>query len=134
MREGSFARREDRVKGASVSWFPALVASSGGGEVDEGTEYEGTARITLRAVVIGLLTPAVATVIAYPVAPTEPAISIAVFMLAVVIAAVAGGLWGGLIAAIIASTVRPLVVAEPQLSFRLDEIEDVAVTITRERG
>ena len=112
-----------------MSWFPALVASFGGGEVDEGTEYEGTARITLRAVVIGLLTPAVATVIAYPVAPTRPAISIAVFMLAVVIAAVAGGLWGGLIAAIIASTVRPLVVAEPQLSFRLDDVEDIATGV-----
>jgi two-component system, OmpR family, sensor histidine kinase KdpD len=97
--------------------------------VDEGTDYEGTARITLRAVVIGLLTPAVATVIAYPVAPTRPAISIAVFMLAVVIAAVAGGLWGGLIAAIIASTVRPLVVAEPQLSFRLDDVEDIATGV-----
>jgi K+-sensing histidine kinase KdpD len=97
--------------------------------VDEGTEYEGTARVTLRAVVIGLLTPAVATVIAYPVAPTRPAISIAVFMLAVVIAAVAGGLWGGLIAAIIASTVRPLVVSEPQLSFRLDDVEDIATAV-----
>jgi two-component system sensor histidine kinase KdpD len=112
-----------------VSWFPALVASFGGGEVDEGTEYEGTARITLRAVVIGLLTPAVATVIAYPVAPTRPAISIAVFMLAVVIAAVAGGLWGGLIAAIIASTARPLVVAETQLVFRLDDVEDIATGV-----
>ncbi|HEX5937679.1 MAG TPA: ATP-binding protein [Actinomycetota bacterium] len=97
--------------------------------MDEGIDYEGTARITLRAVVIGLLTPAVATVIAYPVAPTRPAISIAVFLLAVVIAAVAGGLWGGLIAAIIASTVRPLVVAEPQLSFRLDDVEDIATGV-----
>ena len=97
--------------------------------MSEEPEFEGTARITVRAVVIGLLTPAVATVIAFPVAPTRPEISIAVFMLAVVIAAVAGGLWGGLIAAIIASTVRPLVVAEPQLTFRLNDVEDIATGV-----
>ena len=40
---------------------------------------------------IGLVTPAIATAIAFPVAPARPEISIALFMLAVVIAAVAGG-------------------------------------------
>ena len=42
------------------------------------------------------------------------------------IAAVAGGLWGGLIAGILASTLRPLVVEDPQLTFRFDDVEDVA--------
>ncbi|MBA3362998.1 MAG: DUF4118 domain-containing protein, partial [Actinobacteria bacterium] len=92
-------------------------------------EYEGTADITVRGVVIGLLTPAIATVVAYPIAPTRPEISIAVFMLAVVIAAVAGGLWSGLIAGILASTLRPLVVEDPQLTFRFDDVEDVATGV-----
>ncbi|HWL91180.1 MAG TPA: ATP-binding protein [Actinomycetota bacterium] len=92
-------------------------------------EYEGTANITARGVVIGLLTPAIATVVAFPIAPTRPEISIAVFMLAVVIAAVAGGLWSGLIAGILASTIRPLVVESPQLTFRFDDVEDVATGV-----
>jgi two-component system sensor histidine kinase KdpD len=95
----------------------------------EDEETEGTARITARAVVIGLLAPAIATIVAYPIAPTRPEISIAVFLLAVVIAAVAGGLWGGLIAGILASTFRPLVVGTPQLTFRFDTVEDVAVAV-----
>jgi len=97
--------------------------------VSQEPEYEGTANITARGVVIGLLTPAIATVVAYPIAPTRPEISIAVFMLAVVIAAVAGGLWSGLIAGILASTIRPLVVEDPQLTFRFDDVEDVATGV-----
>ena len=97
--------------------------------VSEEQEFEGTANITARGVVIGLLTPAIATVVAYPIAPTRPEISIAVFMLAVVIAAVAGGLWSGLIAGILASTLRPLVVESPQLTFRFDDVEDVATGV-----
>lgn len=97
--------------------------------VSQEPEYEGTADITVRGVVIGLLTPAIATVVAYPIAPTRPEISIAVFMLAVVIAAVAGGLWSGLIAGILASTLRPLVVEDPQLTFRFDDVEDVATGV-----
>jgi two-component system sensor histidine kinase KdpD len=92
-------------------------------------EYEGTADITARGVIIGLLTPAIATVVAYPIAKTRPEISIAVFMLAVVIAAVAGGLWSGLIAGILASTLRPLVVEDPQLTFRFDDVDDVATAV-----
>ncbi|HUF59734.1 MAG TPA: ATP-binding protein [Actinomycetota bacterium] len=92
-------------------------------------EHEGTANITARGVLIGLLTPAIATVVAYPIAPTRPEIPIAVFMLAVVIAAVAGGLWSGLIAGILASTLRPLVVEDPQLTFRFDDVEDVATGV-----
>jgi two-component system sensor histidine kinase KdpD len=97
--------------------------------VSQEPEYEGTANITARGVLIGLLTPAIATVVAYPIAPTRPEISIAVFMLAVVIAAVAGGLWSGLIAGILASTLRPLVVEDPQLTFRFDDVEDVATGV-----
>jgi two-component system, OmpR family, sensor histidine kinase KdpD len=97
--------------------------------VSQEPEHEGTANITARGVVIGLLTPAIATVVAYPIAPTRPEISIAVFMLAVVIAAVAGGLWSGLIAGILASTLRPLVVEDPQLTFRFDDVEDVATGV-----
>jgi two-component system sensor histidine kinase KdpD len=92
-------------------------------------ELEGTARFSGRALVIGLFAPAIATVVAFPVAPTRPEISIAVFMLAVVIAAVAGGLWSGLVAAILASTIRPLVVEAPQLNFRFDDIEDAATGV-----
>jgi two-component system sensor histidine kinase KdpD len=92
-------------------------------------EAEGIAKLTIRAIVIALLTPAVATVVAYPVAPTRPEISIAVYMLAVVIAAVAGGLWSGLVAGILASTIRPLVVGDPQLTFRFDTVEDVATGV-----
>ena len=97
--------------------------------VSQEPEYEGTANITARGVLIGLLTPAIGTVVAYPIAPTRPEISIAVFMLAVVIAAVAGGLWSGLIAGILASTLRPLVVEDPQLTFRFDDVEDVATGV-----
>ncbi len=97
--------------------------------VSQEPEAEGTASITARGVVIGLLTPAIATIVAYPIAPTRPEISIAVFMLAVVIAAVAGGLWSGLIAGILASTLRPLVVEDPQLTFRFDDVEDVATGV-----
>lgn len=97
--------------------------------VNEGSESEGIARLTLRGVVIGLVTPGIATVVAFPVAPASPEISIAFFMLAVVIAAVAGGLWGGLIAGILASTIRPLVVESPQLTFRFDTVEDVATGV-----
>jgi two-component system sensor histidine kinase KdpD len=97
--------------------------------VSQEPEYEGTANITARGVLIGLLTPAIATVVAYPIAPTRPEISIAVFMLAVVIAAVAGGLWSGLIAGILASTLRPLVVEDPQLTFRFHDVEDVATGV-----
>ena len=92
-------------------------------------QLEGIARLTLRGIVIGLLTPAVATVVTYPVAPTRPEISIALFMLAVVIAAVAGGLGSGLIAGILGSTIRPLVVDDPQLTFRFDTVEDVATGV-----
>jgi two-component system, OmpR family, sensor histidine kinase KdpD len=92
-------------------------------------ELEGPGRFTGRALVIGLFTPAIATVVAFPIAPTRPEISIAVFMLAVVIAAVAGGLWSGLVAAILASTLRPLVVEAPQLTFRFDDVEDAATGI-----
>jgi two-component system sensor histidine kinase KdpD len=97
--------------------------------VSQEPEYEGTANITTRGVAIGLLTPAIATVVAYPIAPTRPEISIAVFMLGVVIAAVAGGLWSGLIAGILASTLRPLVVENPQLTFRFHDVEDVATGV-----
>lgn len=97
--------------------------------VSEEQDPEGTARPTLRNASIGLVAPAIATLIAFPVAPARPEISIALFMLAVVIAAVAGGLWGGLIAGILASTIRPLVVEEPQLTFRLNDIEDVATGV-----
>jgi two-component system, OmpR family, sensor histidine kinase KdpD len=92
-------------------------------------EADGMARFTGRALAIGLVTPAVATVVAFPIAPSRPEISIALFMLAVVIAAVAGGLWGGLIAALLASTVRPLVVEAPQLTFRFDGVEDAATGV-----
>ncbi|HET9671345.1 MAG TPA: ATP-binding protein [Actinomycetota bacterium] len=92
-------------------------------------ELEGTARFSGRALVIGLFAPTIATVVAFPVAPNRPEISIAVFLLAVVIAAVAGGLWGGLIAALLASTIRPLVVEAPQLNFRFDDIEDAATGV-----
>jgi two-component system, OmpR family, sensor histidine kinase KdpD len=92
-------------------------------------DAEGMARFTGRALAIGVLTPAVATVVAFPIAPRRPEISIALFMLAVVIAAVAGGLWGGLIAALLASTVRPLVVEAPQLTFRFDGVEDAATGV-----
>jgi len=97
--------------------------------VSEERESEGTARLTLRGVVIGLVTPAIATAIAFPVAPARPEITIALFMLAVVIAAVAGGLWAGLIAGILASTLRPLVVEDPQLTFRFNDVEDVATGV-----
>lgn len=97
--------------------------------VSEEQDSEGTARITLRGVLIGLLTPAIATAVAFPVAPSRPEISIALFLLAVVIAAVAGGLWAGLVAGILASTIRPLVVEDPQLTFRLDDVQDVATGV-----
>jgi two-component system sensor histidine kinase KdpD len=71
----------------------------------------------------------VATVVAYPIAPTRPEISIAIFMLGVVIAAVAGGLWSGLIAGILASTLRPIVLEAPNLRFAFDDVEDVATGI-----
>src|ERR671910_511259 len=66
-------------------------------------DLEGPGRFTGRGLVIGLFTPA--------------------------IAAVAGGLWSGLIAAILASTIRPLVVEYPQLTFRFDDVEDAATGI-----
>jgi two-component system, OmpR family, sensor histidine kinase KdpD len=97
--------------------------------VSEEHEAEGTAKLTLRGTVIGLITPAIATAIAFPLAPARPEISIALFMLAVVIAAVAGGLGAGLIAGILASTIRPLVVEDPQLTFRFDDVEDVATGV-----
>jgi two-component system, OmpR family, sensor histidine kinase KdpD len=97
--------------------------------VSEDREAEVSAKVTVRGIVIGLLSPAIATVVAYPIAPSRPEISIAVFMLAVVIAAVAGGLWSGLIAGILASTIRPLVVVDPQLNFRLDSVEDIATGV-----
>jgi two-component system sensor histidine kinase KdpD len=97
--------------------------------VSEEHEAEGTAKFTLRGTVIGLITPAIATAIAFPLAPARPEISIDLFMLAVVIAAVAGGLGAGLIAGILASTIRPLVVEDPQLTFRFDDVEDVATGV-----
>jgi two-component system, OmpR family, sensor histidine kinase KdpD len=97
--------------------------------VSEEQDSEVTSRLSLRSVLIGFVTPAIATAIAFPVAPARPEISIALFMLAVVIAAVAGGLWGGLIAGILASTIRPLVVQAPQLTFRFEDVEDVATGI-----
>lgn len=92
-------------------------------------EDEGTIRFTVRGVVVGLFAPTIATIVAYPIAPSHPEISIALFILAVVIAAVAGGLWGGLIAGVLASTIRPLVVENPQLTFRFDDIEDAATGV-----
>jgi len=92
-------------------------------------DLEGPGRFTGRGLMIGLFTPAIATVVAFPIASTRPEISIAVFMLAVVIAAVAGGLWSGLIAALLASTIRPLVVEYPQLTFRFDDVEDAATGV-----
>src|SRR6266511_4893294 len=117
MREGSMLRREDHVKAASVI------------AVSDDPESQGTIRVTLRGVVIALLAPGIATIVAIPVAPTRPEISIAVFMPAVVIAAVAGGLWSGVIAGLLASTIRPLVVEAPRLTFRFDSVEDVATGV-----
>jgi two-component system sensor histidine kinase KdpD len=117
MREGWFPRREDAVKGAYRE------------RVSTEPEVEGGAAFTGKALVIGILAPVIATVVAYPIAPSRPEISIAVFMLAVVIAAVAGGLWSGLVAALLASTIRPLVVEAPQLTFRMNDIEDAATGI-----
>src|SRR5918994_5194926 len=117
MREGCRPGREDAVKGAYRE------------HVIREPDLEGPGRFTGRGLVIGLFTPAIATVVAFPIASTRPEISIAVFMLAVVIAAVAGGLWSGLIAAILASTIRPLVVEYPQLTFRFDDVEDVATGV-----
>jgi two-component system sensor histidine kinase KdpD len=97
--------------------------------VSEEREAEVSAKVTVRGIVIGLLAPAIATVVAYPIAPSRPEISIAVFMLAVVIAAVAGGLWSGLVAGILASTIRPLVVEDPQLAFRFNSVEDIATGV-----
>ena len=97
--------------------------------VSEEREAEVSAKVTVRGIVIGVLAPAIATVVAFPIAPSRPEISIAVFMLAVVIAAVAGGLWSGLIAGILASTIRPLVVVDPQFAFRLDSVEDIATGV-----
>lgn len=97
--------------------------------VSEEREAEVSAKVTVRGIVIGLLAPAIATVVAFPIAPSRPEISIAVFMLAVVIAAVAGGLWSGLVAGILASTIRPLVVQDPQFAFRLNSVEDIATGV-----
>jgi hypothetical protein len=117
MREGCRPGREDAVKGAYRE------------HVIREPDLEGPGRFTGRGLVIGLFTPAIATVVAFPIASTRPEISIAVFMLAVVIAAVAGGLWSGLIAALLASTIRPLVVEYPQLTFRFDDVEDAATGV-----
>ena len=97
--------------------------------VREEHEAEVGAKVTVRGIVIGVLAPAIATVVASPIAPERPEISIAVFMLAVVIAAVAGGLWSGLIAGILASTIRPLVVVDPQFVLRFDSVEDIATGV-----
>ena len=97
--------------------------------MSEEGEAEVSAKVTVRGIVIGVLAHLIAMVVAYPIAPSRPEISIAVFMLAVVIAAVAGGLWSGLIAGILASTIRPLVVVDPQLTFRLDSVEDIATGV-----
>ena len=97
--------------------------------VREEHEAEVSAKVTVRGIVIGVLAPAIATVVASPIAPSRPEISIAVFMLAVVIAAVAGGLWSGLVAGILASTIRPLVVVDPQFVLRFDSVEDIATGV-----
>src|ERR671935_2719374 len=95
MREGSPQSREDPVKAASV----AAMSTEG--------DPEGSVRVTLRGVIVALLAPAVARIVAAAISNTRPEISIAVFMLAVVIAAVAGGLWKGVVAGLLAPIIPP---------------------------
>src|SRR5919201_419290 len=116
MREGSPQSREDPVKAASV----AAMRTEG--------DPEGSVRVTLRGVIVALLAPAVATIVAAAISNTRPEISIAIFMLAVVIAAVAGGLWSGVIAGLLASIIRPVVVEAP-LSLRFNDVEDIATGV-----
>jgi two-component system sensor histidine kinase KdpD len=116
MREGSSQSREDPVKAASVT----AMSTEG--------DPEGSVRVTVRGVIVALLAPAVAILVAAPVRNTRPEISIAVFMLAVVIAAVAGGLWSGVIAGLLASIIRPIVVEAP-LSLRFSDVEDIATGV-----
>ena len=98
--------------------------------VSEEPEAEVSAKITVRGIVIGVLAPAIATVVAFPIAPVE-----------------AGDLdrrvhargrdrRGGRGACGAASwpgssprRIRPLVVEDPQFAFRFNSVEDIATGV-----
>ena len=86
-------------------------------------------RLSLRAIITGLVATLIATVLSRATAAeVGPASAVAVFMLAVTVSAVTGGLWGGLITAVLASVALPIV-EEPDLTLRFDEVRDVVAAV-----
>jgi two-component system, OmpR family, sensor histidine kinase KdpD len=85
-------------------------------------------KIGLRAIAVGLLATAAASLLALPASELGPASDVAVFMLAVTIAAVTGGLWGGVLSAVLASVVLPIVEL-PDNALRFDEPRDVVAAV-----
>ena len=68
----------------------------------EGSEPE-SAQLTVRGVIVAVLTPLIATGAALLLSERGPSTAVALYLLAVVGAAVAGGFWSGLIASSLAS-------------------------------
>jgi two-component system, OmpR family, sensor histidine kinase KdpD len=85
-------------------------------------------RLTLRAVVTGVVATLVATLLSLATTNVGPASAVAVFMLAVTVSAVTGGLWGGLFTAVLASIVLP-VIENPELRLRFDDTRDVVAAV-----
>jgi two-component system, OmpR family, sensor histidine kinase KdpD len=85
-------------------------------------------RFGLRAIAVGLLATAAASLLALPASELGPASDVAVFMLAVTVAAVTGGLWGGVLAALLASIVLPIVEL-PDNALRFDEPRDLVAAV-----
>ncbi|HEY7478441.1 MAG TPA: ATP-binding protein [Actinomycetota bacterium] len=85
-------------------------------------------RLSVKAVVAGVVAAAVGAVLTVPTQPLGPASGVAIFMLAIAAAAVVGGLWGGVIAAVLASILRPLL-PEPESIPRAAEQADTLAVI-----
>jgi two-component system, OmpR family, sensor histidine kinase KdpD len=85
--------------------------------------------VTTRGVLIGIITPLVATVASIPLSAGGPSTAIALFMLAIVIAAVYAGLWSGLLAAGLSALAIPLLLSTPRFTVNLAGTEELVTAI-----
>jgi two-component system sensor histidine kinase KdpD len=85
-------------------------------------------RVSMRAVLIGLVAVTCAALLALLTRDLGPGSSVAIFMLAVTIAAVSGGIWAGVVAALLSSLTAP-VIEHPDLGLQFEQLKDVIAAV-----
>lgn len=84
----------------------------------------------VRSVVIGILTPAAATVLALVLHPERAHGAISIHLLAVVVAAALGGTWAGLSSSVVGFLLLNYFFTSPRHTFRVASTDDVIALLT----